>query len=506
MILRGIIDNSLNGQLCIRGFAPIKELANISKADYSYQRNPIQDREDISDFLKNETYLFFPEVILSYKIKHDFSKSKDTLTPLQKIQSNKSFKSNIDQTSFKIKKIDYKSIADAKGVTTLSVVEIEINNLADKPFHRIDGNHRLKAAEESTAEKVDRMVAPFCIILGQEFYENGAIVTNTETENFDKAIKVFFHNINTKTIPLTSEENLKVIIDDKLTFPDTELQELLGDYALLTRTLIDKVSPEYFEGIQHIISGKYRTYYNSIFWILLERGEDKDTLVEKVFNSLKAIDLLYSENDSLKANSSFGLLTAFLYYHVQGNKAKFDFFKDWILNNHIFEIQEVKDASLVNIFDKISARSISVFVAMPYYDGSTEIMKTYNDAYNRVISKITANFPHISISLLPIMTHRGETRDIINNMINEIQSCSVFIADITGGNPNVGYELGIARALKKPTIIVRQLGDTVKVPFDYEHDVRNPYNEKAISTLEDEVYNNLIGILSSNYGYVIENI
>lgn len=35
MIIRGILDNSLNGQLCVRGFAPIKELARISKADYA---------------------------------------------------------------------------------------------------------------------------------------------------------------------------------------------------------------------------------------------------------------------------------------------------------------------------------------------------------------------------------------------------------------------------------------------------------------------------------------
>ena len=67
MKLTGILDNSLNGQLCLRGFANIKDLARISKADYSYQRG-LLDRSDISDFLETQTYLFFPEVILSYKI------------------------------------------------------------------------------------------------------------------------------------------------------------------------------------------------------------------------------------------------------------------------------------------------------------------------------------------------------------------------------------------------------------------------------------------------------
>ncbi|MCX7353093.1 MAG: hypothetical protein NTW22_07530, partial [Proteobacteria bacterium] len=103
-----------------------------------------------------------------------------------------------------------------------------------------------------------------------------------------------------------------------------------------------------------------------------------------------------------------------------------------------------------------------------------------------------------------IMQYEGKTRDIIVNMINEINQCSIFVADITGGNPNVGYELGIARGLKKPIIIVRQAGDDKKVPFDYEHDVRNRYNEKAIGTLENEVYDNIVAILSNEYGYIIE--
>lgn len=59
MILQGILDNSLNGQLCIRGFANIKDLARLSTADYSYQRGLIE-RSDISDFLENQSYLFFP--------------------------------------------------------------------------------------------------------------------------------------------------------------------------------------------------------------------------------------------------------------------------------------------------------------------------------------------------------------------------------------------------------------------------------------------------------------
>lgn len=513
MILRGILDSSLNGQLCFRGFAPIKELARISKADYTYQRNPIEGREDIQDFLEKENYLFFPEIILSYKFKHDFSQKDGSTAPLTAIQGvTKNFKSNVDNTEFKVKKVDYKSQKDTRGTADVRIIELILNDtdlkesIEDKnePFHRIDGNHRLRAAETSKSSKVEQMVAPFCILLGEEFYQNDKLQDNKETKVFDKSIKVFFHNINTKTIPLTSEQNLKVIIDDKDNFSNDELKTILGPAAVNTRSLIAKENPENLTGIAHIIKDQYRSYYIDVFNHLLDSGIKQTGIIKKALDSLHAINVMYNENDSLKANSSFGLLTAFLIYHVQGNKAKFNFFKDWVLNNHIFEVEEIKTESLIKIFDKISERNIEVFVAMPYYEHNADIVRSYNEAYGRVVNKIKRDHNHVTISLIPIMEYQGKTRDIIDNMIKEINRCSIFVADVTQGNPNVGYELGIARALKKPSILLRRQGDTVDIPFDYEHDTRNTYNHIAIHTLEEIVYNNIVAILKEDYGLLNE--
>jgi hypothetical protein len=518
MILRGILDRSLSSILCIRGFAPIKELARISKANYEYQRKLLDEQEaEIGTFLTTEKYLFFPEVILSYKVKHDYTLKNLELTPLQMIESGKNFTSNIDKTKVRVSKKDYKPVFDVSERSEIQIIEIELDDTVliqsiDKgrhPFDRIDGNHRLSAAENVNTDRVLKMNVPFCIILA-ETYRNSfnaekGFDEKVRQENPEKFEKVVFHNINTKTIPLTSEENLTVIIDDEVNFTDEEIEDIIGTEALKTRELIKKVDPEIFTGIEHILSKKYRTYYIDVFKRLLRKGENSNDIVSKVFESLKSIDQLYNENDKLKANSSFGLLTAFLYYHVENNKAKYAFFKDWVLNNHIFEIQEVRAESIIKIFDKLAENNITVFVAMPYYEGNPEIMQTYNQAYERVMQKIRDKYQHVSINLFPIMQYEGKTRDIIENMINEIKLCNIFIADITGGNANVGYELGIARGLKKPTIIVRQKGDKAKVPFDYEHDVRNPYNEKAISTLEDDVYNNIVAILVKDYGYIIES-
>ncbi len=228
MIIQGILDNSLNGQLCIRGFANIKDLARLSEADYTYQRG-LLDRSDISDFLENQTYLFFPEIILSYKFKYRFDEKRPA--PLKLIQEGKKYKSNVngDNTEISVTFIKPKDVNNLP----IKVAELRLDESIEKPFHRIDGNHRLNAAEKSNSEKVERMVIPFCILLGTEYYDDKGLYVNDESKDFDKAVKVFFHNINTKTIPLTSEENLKVMIDDMDNFSDEELESIfIGKYPI----------------------------------------------------------------------------------------------------------------------------------------------------------------------------------------------------------------------------------------------------------------------------------
>lgn len=499
MVIRGILDNSLSGQLCIRGFAPIKELAQISCADYNYQRNPIEGRDDIITFLETETYLFFPEIILSYKIRHDSVKKPDN-TPLRAIQSGNKYNSNKDNVKINIRKIFNASTDEGVKIIELIIPDEHINT---KPFHRIDGNHRLLAAETSTADKVERMVAPFCIILGEEFYDGDRLIETQDTKTFDKATKIFFHNINTKTIPLTSEENLKVIIDDKNNFPDTELEIILGKAGIKTRELMDKMKADYFSGIKHIISNQYRTYCIKIFNVLLENSNETDHIVDDVLDALKCIDVLYLENEKLKDNSSFGLLTAFLYYKVTDNTSKFEFFKNWVIKNHIFDIKEIKAESIIKIFDKIVEKEIKVFVAMPYFQGDPNIVAEYNTIYGNVINEINRDYG-VKISLYPIMQNKGETQDQIQDIINKIQNCHIFIADISDNNANVLYETGWARALKKPTLLFREKS-SAPPKSDYVNDTYHIYNnEYRSNSLSEIARKNILEILNKNYGIPLE--
>lgn len=498
MIIQGILDNSLNGQLCIRGFGNIKELAQCSQADYSYQRNLI-DRTDITDFLETQEYLFFPEVILSYKFQHKFDSSKDA--PLKAIQEGKKYKSAINEDQITIKE----HIIDKDHSTqSVRIVKLIVNNTEDRPLHRIDGNHRLDAAEKSSSSKVERMVVPFCILLGTDYYEGREKIDSEETKNFDKAVKVFFYNINTKTIPLTSEENLRVLIDDEINFPDEELIGIFGgEQAILTRNLMKQINPNVlFKGFRHILKNNYRTYFNDIFIRLIDDGITEEDAITKTINSLQAVNQLYNDNASLRANDSFGLLTSFLWYHIKGID-KFNAFKNWILNNHIFEIKEVKADSLIKIFDKLISQKIDVFVAMPYFNGNPEIIKEYNKIYGDVISNIATKYK-VNISLYPIMCNKGATSDQIQDIINKIQQAKIVFVDTTDNNANVLYELGWARALEKKVVIVKREG-SAPTKSDIQNDTWHEYNDSCRTiSLSKIVEENILEILKTNYGLVTE--
>jgi hypothetical protein len=56
---------------------------------------------------------------------------------------------------------------------------------------------------------------------------------------------------------------------------------------------------------------------------------------------------------------------------------------------------------------------------------------------------------------------------IIEDIWESINSAEVVIADVTGRNPNVMYEIGMAHTVGKPVVIITQ--DIDDVPFDLKH-------------------------------------
>ena len=90
-------------------------------------------------------------------------------------------------------------------------------------------------------------------------------------------------------------------------------------------------------------------------------------------------------------------------------------------------------------------------------------------------------------------------QNILRDVINGIVDRDLIIADLTGANPNVFYELGVAHALGKPVILITQNID--KLPFDLEQyrslgysrdfasieQVKRNLSQYALQFLRDEI-------------------
>ena len=87
------------------------------------------------------------------------------------------------------------------------------------------------------------------------------------------------------------------------------------------------------------------------------------------------------------------------------------------------------------------------------------------------------------------------TGAVMSEIWNAIFASQIVIADCTGRNPNVFYEIGVAHTVGKPVILLTQIVEDV--PFDLRH-IRfikyeltrrgmQKFEEDLLATLRDEI-------------------
>ena len=97
-----------------------------------------------------------------------------------------------------------------------------------------------------------------------------------------------------------------------------------------------------------------------------------------------------------------------------------------------------------------------VFVLMPF---ATNLKPVYDDHIKNVVTQLGLQVGRADDFFL-----HGS---IISDVWSAINAARIIIADCTGRNPNVFYEIGIAHTLGKDTILITQSIDDV--PFDLRH-------------------------------------
>jgi hypothetical protein len=129
-----------------------------------------------------------------------------------------------------------------------------------------------------------------------------------------------------------------------------------------------------------------------------------------------------------------------------------------------------------------------IFMIMPFAAAFTGI---YTDVIRPLVKELG-----LSIT-------RGDEFTSANGVIMEevwsaLNNCQFVIAEITGGNDNVFYELGIAHTLNKPAILITQATTPEKIPFDIRHlrYIRYDNTVTGGAKLRDDLKANITRLLS----------
>lgn len=129
----------------------------------------------------------------------------------------------------------------------------------------------------------------------------------------------------------------------------------------------------------------------------------------------------------------------------------------------VFNKQAASPAGLKTLVDEAYAHTVQirtlgtagveVFVLMPF-------AKRFSERYRLGIKE--------PIEALGLRCMRADERQGVGNIVDEvyrrIEAAKFIVADMTGRNPNVFYEVGYAHALQKITVLLTERADDI--PFD----------------------------------------
>ena len=432
MKLQGLLDFSLGNFLCLRGYAPMGILHDISQPDASFQRRLIDEhKSEMVAFLDEGEFLFFPEVILCATLGEDESNATKADALREAVRKGENFKDTAFD-DFKLKSSVNKSQSnqDSRGFDFLT--RATLNVTAQQPkFSRIDGNHRLSATPESN--KFRDYNAPFCLIL----FRNPS-----EAKRFSRAL---FHNINYKQEPLTMEQNLRLILDDESLFSDDDLKNKpsFGWPYYLARKAKGELDPDYLSHLEKFIEQEPLTFLVEQFRFLIERKilKANESAKREFKTAFVGINQLFASQTLLQESKNRGLLAALLYYQLK-NAAVLPNFVNWVLKNHLHLIENSTPSDLIQIFDKIlESRKKNIFISMAFGKPKCE-------GHLKVIERVCADLnneysinPPLTVQVVNAST-RGDSFDINAEIIEMINGCGLLIGNLTYARPNVYHEIG----------------------------------------------------------------
>ncbi|RLA78943.1 MAG: hypothetical protein DRG78_13950 [Epsilonproteobacteria bacterium] len=529
----GVINDFFDGGFkLVKGFLTLKQIVNFntyeSLNDTDFQRAPKDNHsEEIKDYLTNKPHKILPDIIFS--IKTDYAECS--------YNSNNNEYYYKDNLLWEYREEDarYKGQRD-NGLKTITIYFKEgCFNFIDT----IDGNHRLRALksyyELHSSKITDKYKLPVTFILN-----------NTKEKE-----KAFFYYLNGKSKPLLSSDYINILsntekhelrqIDETLVL-FKEINEALQDLISQDRSQEDleviklglfKITHELaklnknteyndfiIKGFSHIVSViekefKTVTEFIHILYISMRIYINEINSKSKEFQEVLTPQEVRTETITLLANNTDKDATTKLTNNNLSTEHNITIventykliesevygLKEWQIKANIdFENEDEKSFENISSFYKaymiykktFTPSSRKIFIAMPFNKQTEATYFIIKDIIHELNSDNT--FPYENITLVRVDKEVYPTSEYINDVImSDIEKSDLMIADLTGHNRNVYYELGykagIDKTLKKRRIIV--INDTANLYCDND---RHNKDEK-LQYLQSEVKDNF----SENY-------
>lgn len=259
--LEGIIYKTFDHYVVLRGFAAIKDLAQISHRPESYQRNADKEhKKSIIQFLASGEYKYFPEITLACRVENYTEFAKNIGIDNAVDRDDAQFVPGLKVLSERLPYDGYRAR------------HANLTKNTNDELVRVDGNHRLEIFDENNEvlwneakadkQELEKLIVPFTVIF-------------SEKEFGDKFEAGIFHNINFKQLPLRQEASLRIIHDIGV----FDNKESLGKEYPLALNLIELVKTGQFNSIpwlsvvDDISKSYYRTTCLSIARLLISQKE-----------------------------------------------------------------------------------------------------------------------------------------------------------------------------------------------------------------------------------------
>ena len=135
----------------------------------------------------------------------------------------------------------------------------------------------------------------------------------------------------------------------------------------------------------------------------------------------------------------------------------------------------------------VQSDKLQCFIVMPFGDENLQIV--YEDFVKPVLEQECA-----------LRVERGDdvfgSNVVMDDIRSSIEVADIVIADLTGKNANVFYEVGICHALQKPVLLLAQSMEDV--PFDLRHRrvLLYSYTPRGCKRLEGNIRDQVAAMVS----------